>query len=417
MTARENAHRTDSRTTAVIAVGWAVHKSYASRRRGLTLAEVVVSSVSAMTLLAGLSSALFVASRSSSTTQSTNLTTSAGFALDEMAAEIRTAKSIRSRTANAVTFTVDDRSTDLDSNDETITYAWDGNVAGTITRTYNGVSAPFFKDVYNLSLGYNSQTLPNTKRVLFLQGNVTGTEATYDNFRVATIQGWGYTVIRKTTIATTPQVELETAAACSEVVYVSKSVVPNDLNTKLKNSAKGIVLEQALVADSFGLTSTDGPQSSEDQIRISDNGHYITSPLPVGVIRILNSAGNLRCLSPNYASGLSWIGTEKNDPRYPNLAILQSGGVLIDGTPAAGVRVVVPWGADGLNPDLLSADGLVLWRRTVDWATGKQVYTSIDFTLQLIGNDNNVVGGSMKSEPTAGPVLQTRVELVGKPRA
>lgn len=386
------------------------------RRRALTLAEVVVSSVSAMTLLAGLTSALFVVSRSASTKQSTNLTTAAGFALDEMAAELRTAKSIKSRSATAVTFTVADRSNDADSNDETITYAWDKNIGGTITRTYNGVSAPFLRDVYNLSFGYNTQSLTGNKRVLFVQGNVTGTEATYDNFRVTTMQGWGYTVIRTTTTASTSQVELEAAAACSDVVYVSSTVPPNDLNTKLKNSAKGIVLEEALVADSFGLTTTDGPQAIEDQIRISDNSHYITSGLSTGAVRILTSASNLRTIAPNYASGLVWYGTEKNDPRYPNIAIMEAGGLLVDGTQAAGVRVFVPWGGDNLNPAQLNSDGQGLWRRTLDWATGNQTYTSIDISLQITGDDNQTGGSSKKIEPTPGVVLQTRAELLGKPR-
>ncbi len=373
-----------------------------NQRRGITLLELVVSTASTMTLVAGLTSAIFIASQAAAPNSAANLATAAGLTLDEIAAELRTAKGIRGRTATSISFTVDDRSTDVDSADEAIGYAWDGIPGGSITRTYNGVEATVVTSVYDFALGYTIQPAPSNKRVLFIQGNVSGNEAGYDNLRVQTMQGWGYAVIRKTTVSTTTQTELEVAAASADVIYVSTSVQSEDLDTKLKSTPKGTILEEALVAVPYGLTTADGSQTTETQIRIIDNTHYITSPFSNQTLTILTASSFLQCLSPTYAAGLKVYATEKNGDQYPNIAILDTGGMLTDSSRAAGPRIVVPWGGDGIDPASLNANGLTLWQRALDWATGTQVLASIDVAL--------------RTTSLTGPVVQTRVELIGRPR-
>lgn len=372
------------------------------KRRGVTLVELVVSSVSAMTLLAGLTSAIFVASRAVSPSGSAHLIAGASLSLDEIATDMRTLKRVTSRSNRDFAFTVDDRSTDPDSVDESIRYRWSGVAGGSLTRTYNGVSLAVIPNVYTFSFTYLTQTDPTAKRILFLQGNVTGTDATYDNTRVQIMQGLGYTVLRKTTVAATSQSELEIAAACADAIYVSTTVVADDLGVKLKNTALPVILEELEVADSFGLTSSNGATFTDKRIDVIDNSHYFTDGLDLDQLDFWGSNTVMQGIAPNYAAGLRILGQQKSSDRYPCLAVQDAGGTLIDNTTAAGIRMIVPWGGNGTNPSGLNANGLALWQRILDWASRKKYLSAVEVTVQATNS--------------TAPVLYTRSEIVGRPR-
>jgi hypothetical protein len=376
------------------------HPTRKHRRRGLTLAELVISSVSTMVLIGGLTSAIFVASRAAETDQTATVATFVGLTLDEIATELRTAKAIIGKSADSITFTVDDRSTDSGTVDETIKYSWD-DTTDTLTRIYNNVSSTVLTDIHSFALAYTVQPASSNKRILFLQGDVVGTDATYDNFRVQKMEDWGFTVIRKTIVAATTESELETAASTVDAIYVSTTVVHSNLGTKLKSTSKGVILEELRAAEAFELTGEQSAQYTSNSIKIADNTHYITSTFNSGPLSIATTSVPLQKLDSDIAAGMKVYGKTETGSSV-TLAIADTGALLDDNTQSEGPRICVPWGGDGINPANLSADGLTLWRRSLDWITGTQVLTSIDLSVQVASSE--------------GPVIQTRAEMIGRPR-
>jgi hypothetical protein len=342
-----------------------------------------------------------VASRAVSPSGSAHLIAGTSLSLDEIATDMRSLKRITSRSNRDFAFTVDDRSTDADSVDESIRYRWSGVAGSSLTRTYNGVSLAVIPNVYTFSFTYLTQTDPPTKRILFLQGNVTGTDATYDTARVQIMKGWGYTILRKTTIASTSQSELEVAASCADAIYVSTTVVADDLGVKLKNTALPVILEELEVADSFGLTSSNGATFVDRQIDVVTDSHYFTVGL-AGTLGIWNANVAIQGIAPNYASSLRILCQEKTNLDYPCLAVLDAGATLIDNSAAAGTRIIVPWGGNGVDPSGLTASGFTLWQRVLEWASRKKFLSAVEISVQ--------------APSSAAPVLYTRSEIVGRPR-
>jgi hypothetical protein len=216
------------------------------------------------------------------------------------------------------------------------------------------------------------------------------------------MQGWGYTVYRKTVVASTGRLDLEAAARCADVVYVANSVTADHLGAKLKNTPVPVIIEQALVADSFGLTDVDPGAATASNIKIANNSHYITTPFSTGSLSLLDEqTASMHHLNSTYAPGLLVLAKDNGSNLYPNLAVLVRGGGSVVDEHSAGARVLVPWGG-GVNPFNLESAATDLWQRTLDWATRKKVLTAIDITLR--------VGSS------TGPLLVTRTETLGRPR-
>lgn len=382
-------------------------------KRGLTLAELVVSSVSTMVLIAGLSSAIFVASQAADSSMPANKNVNAALTLEEMAADLRMIKSFVSKSAKAVQFTVDDRSTDADAVDETIRYHWD-SAGGPLYRTYNGQLTAILPDIYSLDLTYNTQEEPTNKRILFLQGNVSGTESTYDDVRVQRMQGWGYTVLRKTVTAATTQSELELATVSMDAIYVSTSVVVADLGAKLKSTTKGVILEDIRAAAGFQIATQGFASNTEDDIKLTDNTHYITAPFATGNLRIAITTVPLLSVDPNGAcDGLVMYAKPKSGS-FLALGVVKTGGTLLDSSQSAGRRVLVTWGGDGINPSNLNSTCDVLWQRSLVWASGAAATTSIEIKLQLAVPDK--APGKKSAGVLPGAEFQLRTGLVGRPR-
>ncbi len=119
-----------------------------ARPLGYTLIEMVVASLGASILIAGLSSSLFVAMRATDTSQTPTLSRiQANAALLEMQADLEFALAFSEETATAMTFTVPDRDGDLLG--ETIRYAWSGKPGDPLTRQINGGTvATLVEDVH-----------------------------------------------------------------------------------------------------------------------------------------------------------------------------------------------------------------------------------------------------------------------------
>lgn len=368
-------------------------------RRGFTLAELAVSVVSTSVLIAGIASSIYVASQAATPSNAANVAVTTSLAVAEIAADLATASSFKVRTNSSVAITVADR--DANGADESIRYSWDGQPSGQLMRYYNGVATSAATNVYNFSLAYSTQSCPNRRRVLFVQGNVSGSQAAYDASRRILMKGWGYTVIPLVVDPATSQIEIDAMLATVYAVYVSATVNSADVGTKLKNSTAGVLIEKGALFDSFGLSTVDGSTFSESRIEVKENGHYITSPFPIGALTILTANQDLNLVLSTRAADIQLLGDKPGSGTNPSLTVLDGGGVMADSTRATGPRVTLPWGSDTFDPVLLTSDGQAIWRRALEWVTGEITVTAIDVLLQI--------------GPTSTGAGQTRIELVGRP--
>jgi type II secretory pathway pseudopilin PulG len=125
-----------------------------NRRSGYTLIELVASMLAATALIAGLASAMLISSAAFNADNGSSAQRAlAADVQADLMADLQHAISFSERTANAVTFTVPDRTGD--SSPETIRYAWSGTPGDPLTYAFNGGTAVTLTDnVYKFDLTY-----------------------------------------------------------------------------------------------------------------------------------------------------------------------------------------------------------------------------------------------------------------------
>jgi len=128
-------------------------------RRGLTLAELIVTTLIMSILMASLTSAILIASHAlPDRNTSTDAVLRSSDVAEQMASELLCALAFTERTATTVEFTVADRNGDLAS--ETIRYAWSGTLGDPLTRQYNGGAVVEIIDgVREFALSYGLRTV------------------------------------------------------------------------------------------------------------------------------------------------------------------------------------------------------------------------------------------------------------------
>ena len=209
---------------------------HASRRYALTLAELVLSMAVMTILVGGIGSALLLASHALPTGSepATNRITVCQ-TLDQITAELYCAQSFAARSSTTVEFTVADRNED--KNPETIRYAWSGTPGDPLTRQYNGAAAvTICDDVQDFSLAYIVQRAQQqgALAVLLIVDNAEDKDSG-DKQREEAMKSWGYSVTMMS--ASESQDTLQAAAAASNAVYISETVVSSTLGTKLRDNA------------------------------------------------------------------------------------------------------------------------------------------------------------------------------------
>lgn len=155
---------------------------YNKHRRGFTLVELLLSMSVATVLMAGLASAMVLASRAIPDPQSPLSSTVTAYHLaEEIASELYTARTFTERSPTVVDFTVADR--DDDNTPETIRYEWTGTPGDPLTRQYNGGSiVSIAENVHEFDLTYLTRSTTETETVTTI---TTVDEAILDSF-----EGW-----------------------------------------------------------------------------------------------------------------------------------------------------------------------------------------------------------------------------------
>lgn len=136
-----------------------------SARHAFTLIELLVSLGIAGLLMAGLGSAILLATHSvPSPTSPAGQVGAAATGVDVLTTDLYYARSFSSIQPTSLTFTVAPRG--ADTAPETITYSWSGNKGDPLLRTYNASPAvPVVSNVYSLNFVYNKLARTSTQTV------------------------------------------------------------------------------------------------------------------------------------------------------------------------------------------------------------------------------------------------------------
>ena len=131
-----------------------------SLRRGLTLAELVVSMGIATIVIGGMMSALVIASRATGSTSDdlTHTLEARGYA-DQILAELNHAVAFTEQSPSSLAFLVPDR--EGDGSAEEIRYSWSGTPGEALTREYNGGPPVIFSEaIQGFELTYLPRLFP-----------------------------------------------------------------------------------------------------------------------------------------------------------------------------------------------------------------------------------------------------------------
>ena len=372
-----------------------------SRRRGLTLAELLTSTTIMVILMGAMTSAILVASHALPNGQNPlEKKTQAADIVDQIAGDLVFATTLIRSDADVVRFTVPDRGHGA-AGPETMSYAWSGTPGDPLTHQYNGCpDITLCEDVHNFSLEYvrKAKPLSGVPRVLMVVVNKDGPLAQTEPRKMA-IESWGFPV--QLISASDPQADFDAAVTTSDVAYISAKITASNLGTKLRDAPIGVVNEHGGLCDDFGFSAGYAGPPPADLIDIVDNTHFITSGFTIGSLTICSSAQPLILSDGTLAGGAEVLAEGMGALRRPALAAIEVGRGLYGGGTANGRRVKLPWGGSDLDFKSLNDDGLTLMRRSIVWAAAPVAYTGVRIVLK----------------PTEAPErLRTEVQILNMPK-
>lgn len=352
-------------------------------RSGFTLVELVVSLGIMSVILAGVSSAILVASHAlPSPTSAMRRRSEVVAALDRISAELECATAITELTSTAVTFTVADRGHGA-AGAETIRYIWTGVSGGDLVRQYNGgllekvaTGVTSFALSSTVTLG----SLKDPPRVLMFVDSLVRTSD--DDARIAKLTEWTFPVT--TLPANALQSQFNAAIASCDVVYAPGGVKWLSLASLFDNPAVGIVIENDALYGVVGI-STAQSYKSDDKIEILNDRHPITEGMPLGDTIITTSDQALHLTAGTLAPGAQVLADKAGGGGIePALVLIDDGAMMSDGRAARARRVAMPWGGDALglfSYQALNGRARTLLKRSLVWAAAPKVYDTVSVRL------------------------------------
>ena len=200
--------------------------------------------------------------------------------------------------------------------------------------------------------------------VLLVVGNAA-TLAPGDVYRKALLEYWGYTVSLLDDNAS--QASFDSNVALNNAAYISATVDPLTLTTKLSNTTIGVVNEVGALNDELGIASASSAPVGA-AINVTDTTHYITQVFAAGPLAIFSAAMTGTAVAGTPAPGLrtlaDWGGAGA-------LVTLDTGAALYPSGTAAGRRVMVPSGlATNTAWSEVNNNGRLILQRAIEWAKG-----------------------------------------------
>ncbi len=208
-----------------------------------------------------------------------------------------------------------------------------------------------------------------------------------DAYKKALFEAWGYSVevINDGAGANS----YETKLADRDVVYISETVDPTSLGTKVSDVPIGVVNEDGWMNDELGFelgNSSSWPVGRS--ITVTDTDHYITAPFAAGALEIYNAD----------MGGLTIGGTPAPDARSLadwggglTITLLDAGAKSATGGTAAGRRVMLPFGRDTqIDWTEVNNSGQLIMQRSLDWAMGAGKASNGKKVLLVVGDTANL---------------------------
>ncbi len=363
-------------------------------RAGYTLIEMIVSISSASILMAGMGSAVFLSTEAFNASEMpVAQRVDAAQVQRQILDDLRYASSFSARTANAVTFTVPDRTGD--GRPETLRYAWSGTAGDPLTYSLNGSSPlTLLGSVNSLSLSFRTQTLnapiiPDDDKtlatILFVSAGelirieqtffdaLTGAEqdafvalTTTELARAAILESAGYSMTAIPDDASDEQVAAALAEA--DAVYVSGEVNDSALSPLYYETTLGVVSECDDAVEDFGFCKA-SKSVDHSMLHIFTNNHYITSEFAQGPLPVSNRAIPLLQMDGDRSPDLQSLAKDYDQTGHAMLALNANAEHVVSGIVPAR-RVQLPFGFDSFDPSDLTDEGRLLITRSVDWALG-----------------------------------------------
>ncbi len=360
-------------------------------KAGYTLLELVVASASAVVLMGGLSSSLYIAAQSLDVGSGSLVETrTANTALATINRDLQSALTLSELTATSVTMTVPDRTGD--DVPETIRYNWAGTAGDPLTQVYNGGAATTLAaNVQSFSLAWMTRLMDGVLTrpiVLFVSGQAAdgdgglGTPTASEQLRIDLMTGWGYDVTVISQQAA--QAEIDAELANANVVYVSGVCNGATIGSKLNAATIGIVTESFVNAENLGFYSSLSSSSlNNTTVNIVNTTHYITSGYVTGNLAVVSTSQAMKWTTSTTAPDAATIAEVDAALNFPNLLILDADDELADSSPAPGRRCQLPWGEGGFDVTALNTDGLTIMQRAIEWAAGAGDDTANATSLQF----------------------------------
>lgn len=272
---------------------WKMASNRSMDRSGFTMLEMVASVAVMSILVVGMSSSIFIVTRSLDTgTGPAAKTLEAADAADRFIADLNVAIAFTEQTANAVTFTVPDR--DGDGMAETIRYAWTGIAGDPLTRLVNGgVAVAITPDVQQFNLSYQLRTVgpptpppevEGSEQILIFHDNAPGGSMSAFNVNSSS---WAAEYFFPTFPGNAVSWKITRAK-----VHVRKSFTSN-----------GVISVEIRTADgSLKPTATVLGQASFLESSLPGDSSYIWIEVPIGGVQGLDPTVGL-CLVVKHVSG------------------------------------------------------------------------------------------------------------------
>ncbi|MCE9590036.1 MAG: hypothetical protein K8S99_05885 [Planctomycetes bacterium] len=240
----------------------------------------------------------------------------------------------------------------------------DGNLKDDPTQPVTILATATFQGVTHRVRSVVVPNIPVIRKLLMVVPNSASLTA-QDSVKKGMFEGWGYQV---TLLSDNSSAAAYTAAIVAQnVVFISEECTGSNVGNKLLASPIGVVIEDAAIDNSFLMSSAAGTTVTSDRITVVDNSHYITQPFSTGSLIITSTTTAMLRRNGTLATGDSTL-ANSSAGNNPSLVVIDANGSQTNSTPSYGRRVLLPWGGDAFDVNLLNKDGKNVLKRSLDWA-------------------------------------------------
>ncbi len=225
-------------------------------------------------------------------------------------------------------------------------------------------ATPEYRPRLNITLacecGQACMTPQGSGHILVVVGDPSRLE-TGEEELLRMLEAWGYTY--SMIEDKDSQGDFDTAAAIHDVAFISGSVDPAKVSTKLTNTNIGVVSAENELNDDLGI-ATGYANTVDGTIIVTDTSNDITSIFPSGSLFFKQYDTELNQAAGTLAPGAQVLAEAGGEA---TLVVLESGADLAGGGTAAGRRVMLPLAESTYNP-YLTNNGQLIIQRAIEWA-------------------------------------------------